>query len=169
MIRHFASLALALALSIPTASAADMKICVVSAEEALNATTEGKNAQSKLEKEHANRQAEIEGMQKTLEQEFKDYESRKLILSESARAEVEQGLMAKQQQFQQLVMQSEQGMQQLYMQLLSEMEGKLLAVAQTLGETAGCTLLLQREAVIFSGDSVVDLTAQLAEAYNKQG
>ena len=48
-------------------------------------------------------------------------------------------------------------------------DGQLLAVAQTLGQSEGCTLLLQREAVIFSGNDVIDLTAKLSEAYNKQG
>ncbi len=104
------------------ASAAEVKICVVDAERAINETSEGKDAQAKLETMYSSKQTELERMQKDFEQEVKDFESRIPILSESAAAEQEQVLLQKRQELQMRVVQAEQEMQQTYMALLGGME-----------------------------------------------
>jgi outer membrane protein len=143
------------------AHAADLKICVVDAQTALNETAEGKAAQTRLESMFAAKKAELDKMQTDLQKEMTDYESRKMILSDTARQTTEKGLLEKQQKFQALVMQSEQDMQQQYMTLLSGMEDKLMKTAEALGAKSGCTILFPKEATIYAGPGVVDLTAQI--------
>lgn len=148
------------------ASAMANKFCVVDAETAINSTTEGKSAQTRLESLQASKQQELETMGKQLEQEFKDYESRASILSDSARQAAEQQLMAKQQQLQQMAMAAEQEMQGTYMQLLGDLENKLMTVAADVGQQKGCTVLFQKQATIYVSSDVSDLTNDVISAYN---
>ncbi|HMV67239.1 MAG TPA: OmpH family outer membrane protein [Myxococcota bacterium] len=145
---------------------ADLKICVVDAEQAINETVEGKAAQTRLESMYATKQAEIEKKGKDLEREFQDYEARQMILSEDARRTTEATLLQKRQDFQAMVYQAEQEMQSTYMSLLSGMEEKLMTVAQSLGASKGCTVVLQKAAVVYVGSGVTDLTTDLVRAYD---
>lgn len=145
---------------------AETKICVVDAEAAMNGTAEGKAAQRRLETMYSDKQTEIDEKGKSLEKEFQDYEARKMILSDEARATEEQALWEKRQSFQAMVMQAEQEMQQTYMGLLAELEEKLLKVAEELGAQKGCSVLLQKAAVIYVGDGVTDLTDDLVKTYD---
>lgn len=161
MIRRFLP-ALVASMALSTgAMAADIKLCVIDAQGALNGTNDGKAAQANLESKFAAKQAEIEKIQKGLEKEFQDYEQRKMILSDSARGEQERGLLEKRQQFQAMVMQAEQEMQQTYAELLSSMEEKLMKAASALGAKSGCTVLMPKEATVYVAPTVTDLTQQL--------
>jgi Skp family chaperone for outer membrane proteins len=158
----------ALLLASSTAWSADLKICVVDPEEAINQTVEGKGAQTKLETMFASREAEIEKKKKALEKEFQDYEARQAILSDEARRAAEEGLLAKREELQAFVYQAEQEMQSTYMSLLQGMEEKLMSVAQGLGAGKGCTILLNKAAVVYQGAGVTDLTADLVKAYDSK-
>lgn len=158
-----------LALALPSvAAAADVKICVIDAQTALNETSEGKAAQTHLESTFSAKKAELDKLQADLQRELTDYESRKMILSDSAREAQEKALMEKQQKFQQLVMQSEQDMQQQYQSLLAGMEEKLMKAAEALGAKSGCTVLLPKEATIYAGPAVSDLTQQIIKDLDAQ-
>jgi Skp family chaperone for outer membrane proteins len=149
-----------------SASAADIKICMVDADEAINQTQEGKSVQASLEGMYAAKQTELEKAQKAFEAEVRDYESRRAILSEAARAEQEQSLMEKQQELQMKVLQAEQEMQQELQRNLMGMEEKLTKVAETLGAEKGCTMLLLKGAMVYASPDVVDLTSDLVKAYD---
>lgn len=157
-------IALAPLLGSVDAQAADLKLCVVDAEAALNETTEGKAATQQLETLYAAKQAELERLASSLEKEFQDYESRKAILSDSARQEQERALMGKQAELQQLAMESDQMMQMKYGELLSGMEEKLLDVAAKVGEQKGCSLLLQKAAAVYVSTAVIDVTKDVIQA-----
>jgi outer membrane protein len=157
---------MAAVLGISTPARADLKICVVDAEKAINETAEGKAAQTRLESMYATKQAEIEKKGKDLEREFQDYEARQMILSEDARRATEASLLQKRQDFQAMVYQAEQEMQSTYMSLLSGMEEKLMTVAQSLGASKGCSVVLQKAAVVYIGSGVTDLTGDLVREYD---
>jgi Skp family chaperone for outer membrane proteins len=161
MIRALAPLLLAGVLVPSLAAAANIKICVVDAQTALNETAEGKAAQTRLETVFSTKKAELDKMQADLQRQLTDYESRKMILSETARQTEEKSLLDKQQKFQALVVQSEQDMQGQYQTLLAGMEDKLMKTAEALGAKSGCTILFPKEATIYAAPSVVDLTAQI--------
>ena len=79
--------------------AADIKICVVDAEGAINATEEGKAAQAQLKAAYAEKEAEIEKMHNSLQRELEDYQQRRMILSDEMRAQEEQQLAVKNQEY----------------------------------------------------------------------
>jgi Skp family chaperone for outer membrane proteins len=79
--------------------AADVKICVVDAESAINATREGKAAQASLKTSYAAKESELEAKRAKLQADIEDYEQRRLILSEDARRQEEQRLEQMTQEF----------------------------------------------------------------------
>ncbi len=141
-------------------------IAVVDFQRAVNETDEGKAAQAKLDSMFATRKAEIEKKQKELEAEFKDFESRAMILSESARAEAQQALLQKQAAFQQLYMQYETEMQQTYMTMLQELDQKMRAVSAKVAQERGYDIVIDRAAVVYLGPNAVDMTDDLIKRYN---
>jgi outer membrane protein len=155
-----------LLLSASGAAFADQKICVMDTEKAISDTDEGKAAQSRLQTMYASKQAELDKKKKDLERQFQDYEARQVILSEEARKATEQQLWEKQQEFQATVMQAEEEMQSVYVSLVSGMEEKLLAIAQTTGAAKGCALVLDRAAALYVGSGVSDVTGDVIAAYN---
>lgn len=160
--------ALALATLFVAAPAyADSKICIIDTEEAMNETGEGKAAQAKLESMYTGKQAEIERLQADLEKQLTDYEARKMILSESARADQERVLAEKQRAFQAMVAQSEEEMQVTYQQLLQGMTDKLLRVAPTVAARKACSVMLQKEATVYVGPDVLDLTHDVIAELDK--
>ena len=144
-------------------------IAVIDFQRAVNETNEGKAAQSKLDTMYASRKSEIETKRNELEAEFKDFQSRAMILSEAARGEEEQKLGMKQQQFQQLYMQYEQEMQQQYMQLLQNLDTKMRSVSEKLAKEKGYDLVIDKAAVVYVGGSTVDMTDALVTRYNASG
>ncbi|MCB9690485.1 MAG: OmpH family outer membrane protein [Alphaproteobacteria bacterium] len=141
-------------------------IAVVDFQRAVNETNEGKAAQAKLDGMFAARKGEIDKKQAELEAEFKDFESRAMILSESARAEAQQTLIQKQGAFQQLYMQYEGEMQQTYMTLLQDLDQKMRTISEKVAREKGYDLVIDRAAVVYMGGATVDMTDDLVKRYN---
>lgn len=141
-------------------------IAVIDFQRAVNETTEGKAAQTKLDTMFAARRSEIEKKQQALEQEIKDFESRAMILSDAARQEAGETLMQKRGEFQQLYMQYEAEMQQTYMTMLQELDTKMRAVSEKVAREKGYDIVIDRAAVVYMGGSTVDMTDELVKRYN---
>ncbi len=139
-------------------------VCVVDAEMAINETSEGKAAKKRLEGMYAAKQTELEADQAAFEKAIQSFESSKMILSDDARRAKEEELMKTQQQLQQKLMMAEQEMQATYGQLLQDMEGKLYKIAGTVGAAKGCAMLMQKAALLWSDDSVKDVTKDVIAA-----
>lgn len=148
---------------------AESTICRVDAEQALNETAEGKAAQKRLEGMYAAKQEELAKMQGDLEKAIQSFESSKMILSDDARRAKEQELVEKQRELQAKVVGAEQEMQQTYGNLLGGMEAKLYGVAETVGKAQGCTVVMQKAAVLWSGPAAKDVTSAIIAALDKQG
>lgn len=142
-------------------------IAVVDFQRAVTETDEGKSAQQRLDAMYSSRKTEIEKMQSDLEAELQDFQARAMILSEEARAEAEQGLMVKQQQFQSLYVQYQQEMQQNYYTLLQDLDTKMRALTETIAREKGYDLVVDRAAIVYVGGSTVDMTDELIVRYNK--
>ncbi len=141
-------------------------IAVVDFQRAVTETNEGKSAQARLDAMYATRKNEVERLRNELETELKDFQARAMILSEAARAEQEQGLMLKQQNFQNTYMQYQQEMQQNYYTLLQDLDTKMRALTATIAKEKGYSLVLDSAAVVYSGGDTVDMTNELIKRYN---
>ncbi|MCO4743169.1 MAG: OmpH family outer membrane protein [Proteobacteria bacterium] len=141
-------------------------LAVVDFERAVNETDEGKSAQTQLETMYATRKAELDAMGKELEGELADYQTRSQVMTDAARAELEAGIVAKQQRFQQLYQQYEQEMQTTYYQLLADLDKKMRALTGTIASENGYALVVDKAAVVYSGGDTVDMTDTLIQRYN---
>lgn len=141
-------------------------IAVIDFQRAVNETNEGKAAQAKLDGMYSSRRGEIEKMERELATEIEDFKSRAMILSESARGDAEQQLMAKQQRFQQLYVQYEQEMQQTYLTLLQDLDTKMRTISEKVAKEKGYDLVIDRAAVVYMGGTTVDMTDELVKRYN---
>jgi outer membrane protein len=156
-----------LLLALATTLAHAGPIAVVDFQLAVTQTTEGKAAQSKIDQMYTARKAEIDKLKGELDREIADYQSRSMILSESARTEAETGLMAKQQRFEQMYMQYQEEIQQTYGGLLQQLDVKMRTVSVSLAREKGYDIVLDKQAVVYSGASVVDMTPELVVRYNQ--
>ena len=156
---------LALVVSAPALAA---KVAVVDFQRAVQETTEGKAAQSKLDTMYSTRKAEIDKLRADFEQQLKDYQARQMILSDDAKAQTERDLAAKQQRFEGLYSQYQQEMQQTYMSLLSDLDEKMRALTEKIAKEKTYDLVVDRAAVVYAGGETIDMTDDLIKRYNAQ-
>lgn len=145
-----------------------LKICAADFQKAVEDTTQGKAASTKIESMYGARKAELEKMQAALDKAIQDYQSRQLILSADAKAAEQQKLAQQDQAFQQKYMQYQNEMQQEYVTALQSLGEKMRTVAQTVGKEQACTVLLDKAVVIYAGADMTDLTSTLVTRYNAQ-
>jgi outer membrane protein len=133
-------------------------IAVVDFQRAVNETQEGKAAQGRLDAMYGTRKTEIERLQKDLEGEIKEYQAKLMILSEDARAELEQALMVKQQRFEATYAQYQQEMQQTYYGLLQDLDKKMRATCATIAKEKQFDLVLDQSMAVYAGGTTHDMT-----------
>lgn len=141
-------------------------IAVIDFQRAVVETDEGKSAQTRIDTMYESRRGEIERMRSELEREAQEFQSQAMILADSARAEREQALIAKNQRFQQTAMQYETELQQTYGMLLQELDQKMRSLAITIAKEKGYDMVLDMGAVVYVGSGAVDMTDELVQKYN---
>lgn len=143
-------------------------IAVVDFQRAVNETKEGKQAQAKLDAMYEQKKAEIAQMKTALEQSYKDYQSRQMILSNDARASAERELLEAQQAFEATYMQYQNEMQQNYMAMLQGLDKKMRSLTQKLGKEGSYDLVIDKAVVVYAGGQTKDITDLLISRYNAQ-
>lgn len=143
-------------------------VAVVDFERAVNETTEGQAAQTRLDTMFSSRQDELQRLQTALQTSFSDYEARAVVLSEAARAEEERTLMAKQAELQQKAGDYETEMQSTYMTLLQDLDEKMRRLTETIAAEHDYDVVLDRAAVVYVGSGATDMTDELITRYNAQ-
>ncbi len=146
------------------AQAQAIKVAVVDFQVALENIEDGKKAQARLEAIFMGKQAEIEQMETNFMARQREYEAKASVLTDAARTDLERELAELQMQYQQFVMQAQQEMQVAETQVLNQLVEALRETAEAYGQDKGYTLILAKEAVVFStGD---DITDQVVQRYN---
>ena len=141
-------------------------VAVVDFERAVNETTEGKNAQERLDTMYSARKSEIDRMREDLQKDVEDYQARVMVLSDDARADSEKALLEKQQRFEATYLQYQQEMQQTYYKLLQGLDDKMRALTEQIAEEKSYAVVLDKAAVVYYGGDTVDMTDVLIQRYN---
>ncbi len=152
------------ALSPAVAHAQAMKVAVVDFQLALDGINEGKAAQARLETIFMGKQAEIEQRESNIIAKQKEYEAKAAVLTDAARQDLERQLAEMNMQYQQFVMRAQQEMAEAEAQVLQDLVEKLQAVAADVGKAKGYTLILAKEAVVFTTGT--DITQAVVTKYN---
>lgn len=155
------------ALWLVSAPAFANKICVVDFQTAVNETSEGRSAKSKLDSMANSRRGQVDKMQQDFEKKVQDYQNRRSIMSADAVSQEEQKLALEQQQLQQTAIKFEEEFQRKYMELLSELEQKMRTVAAETAKASSCSIVIDKAAVVYQANNVTDISSSLVSRYNK--
>ena len=143
-------------------------IAYVDFARAADESTEVKAEQERLQKLYAAKLAELQKQSDDLKKAFEDYENRKLIMTEDARAQAEQALLLQRQTLQQNMMRYQQEIDQQIAEAMQKLDGKLRAVSSKIARERGYDLVIDKAIVVYSGAGVVDMTDAVIQAYNAQ-
>lgn len=147
-----------------TADAA--KIGTVDYGRAIQEIDEGKAAQTRLDTMYAGEKAKIEMLEAQLTALAQEYESKRAILSDTARSEYEQRLTQQQYEFQQAYAQADYEMQIAYYSAMEQLMSGLQGVAEDLGKEGGYDLILEVSQGMVLYSSGEDLTDKVIQRYN---
>ena len=143
-----------------------MKIAVVDFQTAVTQTTEGKAAQTKLDAMYGSRKGEIEKCVTDFQKQYKDFESRALLLSEAAQQAEGRDLAMKQQKCEELNSRYTQEMQKTYYELLADLDEKMRTMCERIAKEKAYDLVVDRAAAVYFGGEVIDMTPELVRRYN---
>lgn len=153
----------------PVAEAAEIKVAVVDFQEAINQVRDGITAKARLEGMFSEKQKAIANMETQLQALTDEYQKQAMILSDAARTQKEQEIMALQQRYQQTYMESEQSMQAAYAQEMEGLIGRMRVICEALGTERGYTLVLEKtEGGVVFAPSAIDITAEVVKRYDAQ-
>jgi outer membrane protein len=152
-----------LMLSVPALAG---KIAIVDFQRAVSETTEGKNAEKRLQDAMAIRRAEIMRQNNEIQRLAKEFESHQLILTEDARRKAIEDIEGKQRRLEADLARFEQEMQQEYLEVVSDLDSKMRSLSATIAKENGYDIVIDQSAVIFHGTEVVDMTPELIRRYN---
>lgn len=146
---------------------AEVKIATVDFQRALNETTEGKNATTRLQGMFNERKAALDKLKTQFDTAMADYQKQQMVLGEDARKAKEEQLNNLYMQFQQAQQQYEGEFQNAYNQAMQTLIEKLKKQATTIATEKQVTLLveLNEGGVLYAAPSI-DITNELITRYN---
>ena len=158
-----AALCLAIALFSSVASA-QLKVGVVNVQKALSDTDELKKSQADLAKKYEPRQAEMDKIQKDLEQIDTQLNSGKL--NAQAQGELQAQGTRRQRDQQRLQDDMQADLDKDRQDILSKMSAKMQDVINKLADAKGLDMIVEASQTLYSKPAL-DLTADATAAYNK--
>ncbi len=164
MLAWVLTLGVGMTVSPAPAQAQQLKVAVVDFQVALEGINEGKAAQTRLETMFMGKQAEIEQRESNIVAKQQEYEAKAAVLTDAARQDLERQLGEMQMEYQQFVMRAQQEMAEAEAQVLAQLVEKLQATAAEVGKAKGYTLILAKEAVVYS--TATDITSAVVSKYN---
>lgn len=164
---HFVFAALVPLVLGTAAYAKEEKIGVVDMQRALVSVEAGKKARSELEKEVNARKKEIETLKNKFEAESKEYSNKASLIKEDARKKKETELQgqilkinARQAQIPEELGKKEQ-------ELTLPIYNKLKTVIADTAKKENFTLVLEKNAVLYTADEKADITGSVISAFDK--
>lgn len=127
---------------------------------------EAARAQQRLEAMYAQKLKELQVQQTQLQKDVEDYESKKLILTDDAKAKAEQELMRKSQELQQTMVGYQNDMDRQVAAELQKLDQKLRDVSSKIAKERGYDLVLDKAVVVYAATGVTDMTADVIKRYN---
>lgn len=166
MKRFLAMTALALSMATP-AWAGDFKLGTVDYSRAIQEIDEGKAAQARLDAMYAGEKAKLEQLEIELQALNEEYESKKAILSDTAREDYEIRLQTKWMEYQQAYGQADLEMQTAYFSAMETLMAGLKTTTEKVGAEGGYDLILETSTgVVLYSKTTVDMTDTVIERYN---
>lgn len=156
-----------LAAAAPLAQAAGGgKIGVLDWQKVLALSSAGKEVQSEMQAYVGKQQQWVKDQQAKLQKEQDDLTKNKSVLGQDAQQKQESQLQQDYQAYQQEGQKRQQDTQRYQQSLLEPLQAKLEDVVQKYAKDNGYDLILDKSAVVYSGDNAPDITDAILKAFN---
>lgn len=146
-----------------TAFAETSKIGVVDLQKIMQTSDEMKSIQSKLEQEFKPRRDKLMGMEADLKADMDAFKRDSAVMAQAKRKEMEQKIVAAQQQFEHDGQQYQQELSAAHNQAMEKFYDKIKMAIAKVAKAQKYDLVLQKDAAPFSNDAL-DVTDKVIEA-----
>ena len=168
ILKTVAAVLLACGLVAPLAlSAQNAKIAVMSSNDILGKSIEGKKIIAQLETFKQNKQKELDNLQKDIASLEQKLNSQGLSMSERARLDLNKDIESKKMNFQKEVNNAQKDLEYQQNQLLSKVRQDLFPIIRALRKEKGITLILEASPAIVDFDETIDITEEVIRRYDK--
>ncbi len=150
-----------------SAAAADLKIAVVSFQQALNEVEQGKTAKASLKAEFDAKQKKLDLQQDELKKMREDLDKQRLVLSQEALRTKEEGFNKKFMDLQKNFGDYRQQIAEKEARITTQILKNLRGICEDLGKKEGYTLIVEnsQDAVLYAA-AKDDLTVRVIKIYN---
>ena len=162
------ALLIVLTLAVMSPASAKFQAAYIDMQSAIQATTAGKNAKSKLEKEFNKKKAELKKKEGKLKKEADAFQKKANVLSDKARGEKQAALQKKMYEFQQELQQSQMNIQKKERELTQPILKKIQGVIAKVAKEKGYSMVFEK-----AGQSVMwakadlDITEEVVKEFEK--
>ncbi|MCB0407851.1 MAG: OmpH family outer membrane protein [Bdellovibrionales bacterium] len=148
---------------------AETKLGYVDMQKAIQATSTGKAAKAKLEKDFNKKKKELEKMEADLKKMSEDFEKKAMVLSDDVRGKKQAELQQEMMKYQKIVGQSQLEIQKKERELTMPIVKKLRDIIQDVAKNGGYTMILEKseQSVLWAKEDA-DLTNEVIKAYEKK-
>ncbi|KMY66449.1 hypothetical protein AAU61_14805 [Desulfocarbo indianensis] len=162
----FLACLLTAAFLLPALAQAQGKIGVVDIEEAINSTKAGKRAQAELKRKFDKYEQELKGTRAEIEKLQKEMENSAMLLKPEAKLAKQRDLERLVRQFQERNRDASQDMNVAQREAFKPILQKMKVIVEDFGKKGGYALITETRAVLYAPNSA-DITQQVIAAYDK--
>lgn len=159
------SMACLVGLLVAAPASAQVKIGVVDLQRALQSVNDGKKAKGKLEKEVHKRQKDFDRMQDDLKKLKDELEQKIAVMTEDVKRQKLQDYQRRLMEVQDYYLNNQRELAEMEQNLTRPIFERFHRILQEIGAKENFTLIVDRQAVVFS-DAGTDLTERLIQEYN---
>lgn len=137
-------------------------------QKAIQSTTAGKNAKSKLEKEFNKKKAELKKKEGKLKEEADAFQKKASVLSEKSRNEKQAALQKKMYEFQQELQKSQMNIQKKERELTEPILKKIQGVIAKVAKNKGYSMVFEKAGQgVMWAKADLDITSEVVKEFEK--
>ncbi len=160
---------IALGLMAAPALAQEVKVGFVDLQKALNLSQSGQAAKEQIKQKVESYDAQVKAKQEELQKLKEDLEKQAMLLSEEARGNKEREYQQKVKDYQRYAKDIQEELQQADADFTRKILEQLFEVVQDIGKKEGYTMILEKtESAMLYGDSSIDLTDKVIQAFDQK-
>jgi outer membrane protein len=152
--------------------ASDERITIgfVDIDQAINSTKQGLAAREEFERKKREAESQLRPLMEQIQNEMREFESKKFVLSDDARFQKQLDLAELQNQFENRQKSVEGQLQVDRERLIAPLRNKLVKIVEEVGRQEGFSLILHRQSPgVMYWKEALDVTDLIIERFNKQG
>ncbi len=154
--------------SVPSASAADLKVGFVDMQKALASSKTGVAAQKQYETEVKEAQLKLDVKKSEYEKLQQEFSKKKDSLNDKARAQREEELISMEKELKRSFQDTQDVLRRRHSQLVGDLVKKIKVVVEEVGKAEGYTVIIEKNSpsILFT-DGETDISEEVVEKFNK--